>query len=207
MYTEIIWDFDGTLFDSYPGMSKAFQSALNELGVEESREEIFKKMKVSLGSAIDYYVKNFKIDGKELKDGYDLNESKLDISNTYPFPYAKEICEHVKLKGRNFIYTHRDSITIKLLEYHNMTKYFTEIVTREHGLRRKPDPEGFLYIINKYNISKSKALAIGDRELDLLAAENSGVKSCLFDGNCIDNSCRADYEIKSLQELYDILKF
>lgn len=206
MFKDIIWDFDGTLFDTYPGMSQAFQMALNEQGIEENRENILKRMKISLGDAIEHYVKTFDIDGKELRKRYNFHESRLDIESIYPFPGVKEICEYIKLKGRNFIYTHRDRITIKLLEHHNMTGDFTDIVTSEHGLKRKPDPEGFLYIINKYKIDKSHSLAIGDRELDLMAAKNSGVKSCLFDGGCVNNSCKADYVIKHMDELYSILK-
>ncbi|HAX98844.1 MAG TPA: phosphoglycolate phosphatase, partial [Candidatus Atribacteria bacterium] len=39
-YTEYIWDFDGTLFDTYPVMVKAFQRALRELGIEEKPDTL-----------------------------------------------------------------------------------------------------------------------------------------------------------------------
>jgi len=32
MFRNIIWDVDGTLFDTYPSMAKAFQAALSDLG-------------------------------------------------------------------------------------------------------------------------------------------------------------------------------
>ena len=32
-YTEFFWDFDGTLFDSYPAMARGFHRALTELGI------------------------------------------------------------------------------------------------------------------------------------------------------------------------------
>ncbi|MGE5598647.1 MAG: HAD hydrolase-like protein, partial [Bacteroidota bacterium] len=37
MLRNIIWDVDGTLFDTYPPIAKAFQEALDELGIKASR--------------------------------------------------------------------------------------------------------------------------------------------------------------------------
>lgn len=51
----IIWDFDGTLFDTYPGMVYAFKKALEDSGIEAEAEEIHEKMKVSVSNAISYY--------------------------------------------------------------------------------------------------------------------------------------------------------
>ena len=31
-YRHIIWDFDGTLFDTYPVMARAFTETMNEAG-------------------------------------------------------------------------------------------------------------------------------------------------------------------------------
>jgi phosphoglycolate phosphatase-like HAD superfamily hydrolase len=36
MFRNIIWDVDGTLFDTYPAIAKAFQVALNDLGKDAS---------------------------------------------------------------------------------------------------------------------------------------------------------------------------
>ena len=40
MYSHYIWDFDGTLFDSYPQMTRAFQQALSDLGYSHTSNEI-----------------------------------------------------------------------------------------------------------------------------------------------------------------------
>lgn len=206
MFSDIIWDFDGTLLDTYPWMTISLKRALEEQGVGASEEEILKRLKISFDICMDYYEEKYNIDPVLLRKRYEYYESSLDIKTIKPFPHVKEICKYViELKGRNFIYTHRDNLTFTLLKNHDMLKYFTEVVTKEQGLRRKPDAEGFLYIINKYNIDKDKALAVGDRELDLLAAMNSGVKSCLFGDNGDNFSCRPDYVIQSIDELVKII--
>jgi len=47
LYKHIIWDFDGTLFDTYPVMGSIFKKMLEEERIVESLDEILKHMKES----------------------------------------------------------------------------------------------------------------------------------------------------------------
>ncbi len=67
MYKHIIWDFDGTLFDSYPYMVSSFQRALQDDGIEESYENILDVMKISVTNAINHYKKVHKINNEMIK--------------------------------------------------------------------------------------------------------------------------------------------
>ena len=40
-----IWDFDGTLFDTYPAMVNGAIKAMKELGINVQKEEIYPIMK------------------------------------------------------------------------------------------------------------------------------------------------------------------
>ncbi|HWT26865.1 MAG TPA: HAD hydrolase-like protein [Mobilitalea sp.] len=40
MYKHIIWDFDGTLFDTYPAMGSVFKEMLKEIEIVEDLDEI-----------------------------------------------------------------------------------------------------------------------------------------------------------------------
>ena len=51
LYHNLIWDFDGTLFDSYPHVTEAYYKALLDFGREVDREEILKHLKVSFTNA------------------------------------------------------------------------------------------------------------------------------------------------------------
>lgn len=49
---KILWDFDGTLFDTYP----AYTMILSEvLGDTVDKQEIYKNLKISYSHAIHYY--------------------------------------------------------------------------------------------------------------------------------------------------------
>lgn len=48
----ILWDFDGTLFDTYPAYTKILSQVL---GDTVDKQEIYEKLKISYSHAIDYY--------------------------------------------------------------------------------------------------------------------------------------------------------
>lgn len=206
MFSDIIWDFDGTLFDTYPAITNSFQRALIEEGIEQTEEEILKQVKISVTHGINYYRDNFKINVKSFVDRYNKYEDEVDETKIFPFPYAVEICsEIIDRGGRNYIITHRDKSIYKFLKHHNMISLFTEVVTEEHGFKRKPDPEAYVYLLNKYHIDTKNALMIGDRELDLTGAKNAGIKACLFDVCDCDFRHLADYVIGFMKELEKLI--
>lgn len=206
MFNDIMWDFDGTLFDTYPAIAEAFKKALKESGIEQTEEEILNQVRISMTHAINYYRDNFSIDAKDLAGKYAKHEGEIDVAKVSPFPNAAEICREIVDKGgRNYIITHRGKSIFKFLEHHNMTHLFAEVVTKEFGFRRKPDPEAFEYLLDKFSINKEYALMVGDRELDLTGAKNAGIKSCLFDVCNCDFRDQADYVIGSMKELESVI--
>ena len=48
-----IWDFDGTLYDTYPIMLKALMETFKEFGIEKDEKEVYQKIKTeSIGQMI-----------------------------------------------------------------------------------------------------------------------------------------------------------
>lgn len=204
-YTEILWDFDGTLFNTYPGMVNSFRLALLDSGVEAEPKEILELMKVSAKDAAKYYHERYGLQ-ENFMEKYQAYDRNVKPESAIPFPYAKEICERiVQAGGRNFIVTHRGGTTEKFLKYHGMLDLFTEVVTKHNGFKRKPDPEAFLYLIDKYHITKDAALIVGDREYEVLASKEAGVKSCLYNTNEVSTILAPDYNINSLMELENLV--
>lgn len=205
-YKAVIWDFDGTLFNTYPVMVKAFKEALLNRGYEETEEKILKHMKVSVREAINHYTSFYNL-GEGLGEDYAKNEEEGKASETVPFPFAREICEGIIASGgKNFIVTHRSrSSAEKYLKEYNMVSLFTEIVGKENGYKRKPDPEAYYYILNKYSLRPQEVLIVGDREFEAKAAENAGIHCCLFDSNKILRITKTEYYIKELAQLMKIL--
>ncbi|TCW50132.1 haloacid dehalogenase-like hydrolase [Bacillus thuringiensis] len=93
----ILWDFDGTLFDTYPVYTKILSQVL---GKEISEEEIYTKLKVSFSHAVDYY----EITKKQLSE-IDVLESRIMIEDIKPFEKVEEV---LKFADKNVIMTHKD---------------------------------------------------------------------------------------------------
>jgi HAD superfamily hydrolase (TIGR01549 family) len=206
MFKNLIWDFDGTLFDTYPAMVDAFKKALKDRGIEETEENILDFMKISFSDALKHFTEVYKLDNNFVED-YKVYENNSDLDKIVPFPYAKEICEEfVKSGGRNFIFTHREKKTaLRILEFHNMKELFKEAVTKDNGFKRKPDVEGFLYLVDRYGMNKKETLVVGDRDIEITGAKNSGVKSCLYNTNNAEISVEPDFVVQSLKGLEKII--
>jgi len=197
----IFWDFDGTLFDSYPFLVNAFHKALLEEGREESVEEIEKAMKISVSFAVEH----FHLKQREI-DLFFKNKSTIKKENMQPFEYIPEILNKiVGHNGKNYIYTHRSKSTIDYLQFYQLDELFTDFIIKEDQFKRKPDPEALNYMIHKHQLHKEKCLMIGDREIDVLAAKNAGIYSCLYDPNKNITYTVADFIISSFEELNTII--
>jgi HAD superfamily hydrolase (TIGR01549 family) len=119
-------------------------------------------------------------------------------------PYAKETLAKLKELGyQNIIYTHKGRSTIEILKKIEIASYFYDVITKENGFKRKPDPEGILYILNKYNIEKEEAIYIGDRPLDLLCAKNAGIKSILYSPKDSPIDFEHPHKIRDLKEIIE----
>lgn len=204
MYKHIIWDFDGTLFDTYPVMGGIFKDTLKEDGIDEPLEEIVKYMKVSMHYAIKHYEQKYHIDNQFI-ERYEKRRKELEVDLSKPFEGIKEICKYIYTSNkRNYLYTHRGDSSIQLLKIHGLHDYFTDFITKQQGFARKPSPDAINYFIDKYNMNHKEAIMIGDRDVDLLAAKNAGIDACFFTDQDKENHV-SDFTIKNIEQLHSIL--
>ncbi|MGE7874843.1 HAD-IA family hydrolase [Bacillus paramycoides] len=181
----ILWDFDGTLFNTYPAYTEMLSLVLGEA---VDKKEIYEKLKVSYSHAINYY--NI---SSEQKEKIKRLKKELSPKDMKPFHGAEEI---LKFADKNVIMTHkhRDGV-LEILKYHGWDKYFIDMVTIDDGFPRKPNPSSYIYLHQKHGVD----LAIGDRELDLLPAKKLGIATCMFQGK----SDVADYHLQNYLDFFN----
>lgn len=203
-FKHIIWDYDGTLFNSYPVMSAAFNDALIERSIVEPMDTIISFMKTSMGDTVKHYKEKHRLDDAFFERFRILN-TQAEKENTKPFDGIVELCNTIcKCGGKNYLLTHRGESALYFMEKFNIITNFTELITSKQNFPRKPSPEAILYLMNKYGFSHDESIMIGDRDLDILSAKNAGIHTCYFiDGNEISDI--AEYNITSFSELYNIL--
>lgn len=200
MFQHFIWDFDGTLFNSYPHMSKALQKALRDFSIEESCEDILKHMKISVTVALNFYKEKYGLGG-ELGERYFAYEREGDKSLIIPYPNAAEVCRKISERGGfNYLYSHRNRAALDFLRQFDMEKYFRDFITSDDQFPSKPAPDAILYLVDKYNMDKKTVLMIGDRDIDILAGYNAGVEGCLFDPDSYYPEFKVKYRVHSMKE-------
>jgi len=72
---------------------------------------------------------------------------------------------------------------IALLSAHKMSRYFSGVISKDDGYPPKSNPAAFWIVMEKYNLDKWETISIGDRDIDLVASQDSGVFSCLLDNH------------------------
>ncbi|MCK9287725.1 MAG: HAD-IA family hydrolase [Sphaerochaetaceae bacterium] len=204
-HTDIAWDFDGTLFDSYPHMFLAFKRALNENGIYDSDDSILSHMLVSVRDAAVFY-QNEQIDAPSLMKLYRTYGSPTDFNMVKPFDGMIDLLKKVVDHGmRNHLYTHRGTSSLEYFDYFGLKDLFCEMITAEDNYPLKPDPSALLHIINDNGIESQQLLMVGDRDIDCLAAKNAGAKSCFFNSNKLPVPEFVDYAVDDIEGLKAVL--
>lgn len=200
MFKHYIWDFDGTLYNSYPIMAGTLKDMLAERGHMEPLESVLHYMKQSMSCALEHYKELYGIDEAFIK-AYEDRRKTIEIEQCQPFKDAAQACQDmVAAGGANYLYTHRGDTALTLLIKHDLMQYFSDCIIADDGFARKPSPDALLYLLTKHNIAADQALMIGDRDLDICAAQNAGIKGCFYSETGSDCPI-ADYVITNFSQL------
>lgn len=176
-----IWDMDGTLVDSYPAIVPAAGETLAAFGVVFDPEEIHREViAASVGALLERIARERGLDAAALKAEFARrNDSRIQAIR--PMPHAKDCLDTLRRAGhRSFVYTHRGASCPAILRQNGLEAYFTEIVTALSGFPRKPEPDAILYLMKKYGLERDACFYVGDRSLDVEAAERAGIGSILL---------------------------
>ena len=188
LFDYFFWDYDGTLFDTYPSIVRAYQKGLKDLGVEIDYEELYALTKVSLGHTAKVLEKQHEVSAEKIMENYRLYAHDEGYDAVLPYNGAKELLEAVVAHGgRNYVYTHRDMSGIRMLKHHGLLELFEDYITSEDDFPKKPEPDALKHLLTKHKLDVSRCVMLGDREIDVQAGKNAGMAGVLFDpeGYCV----------------------
>lgn len=205
IFTHIIWDAGGTLFDTYPATTAAFLSTLAERNIHAPAERVSGLARISQHHAAQTLALEYGLDEAWLWSAYRKHLESAPPAQQPPFPGARELCRLVQQRGGlNLIATHRARrLTERLLDAHDMRSLFAGLLSTSDGYPRKPDPALLLALVEQHRLDPAQTLAVGDREIDIQAGKNAGLLTCLYRGR---GSLPADLEIHDYAELIPYLR-
>lgn len=204
----IVWDFDDTIANSYPGIVSATQKSLREnFDISLSKDTIFKEAKKT---SVREFVTEL------LKDQEDVDQAVKIFYATYfryekdyhdkitLIPHIKQVLDYCQQKGYlQFIVTHRDQSIYDLVKSLGIAKYFKEVVSVADGYKRKPDSDMLDYLINKYDLDKADLWSIGDRKIDIDFGKSVGANTILLNDEDVDFDY--DHKVSDVIEIEKII--
>lgn len=204
MYDFLIYDFDGTLSDTYPVFTEAFLRMMDKYNIPRDRDTVYALLKQSVGAALSHY--DFPMSGKAGREEFEAIYQPIALEMQQLFPESEEILRFGLAKGKkNYVYTHSGLWVYALMDRMGIRDCFDFVLDCTYDFPRKPAPDALNFLIEKCGIDKSRALMIGDRDLDIEVAHNAGIAACLYDPENYYPDLQAEHRITSLLELKDII--
>lgn len=196
-----IWDFDGTLADTYTGILKSLQQTFRDFDYPQpDMRQVYRFIKLH---SVKSYLQKLSISPNF--DKVYKHFQNIDYQNQIHIQLvagaAQTLKSIVTQGGNNFLWTHRDDLAIKLLANKQIKSYFTQIITSKSSFARKPDPSALNYLVQNYNLNRLATAMIGDRSLDVQAGQNAQLTTIYFDIDRLHDDKNADYVVQNLTQI------
>ena len=196
-YANYIWDFAGTLYDSYPQSIAALCETATHFGIELDPDAVSDAIHVAFPTAYRLLgiTDEQKLYFKALRERRDF------LPEVVPFPHVKEALEYLVSKGaKHYLFTHSNHhMSVDYMADDGIDKLFSGFVTADMHFPIKPAPDGILHILNTYGLDPSQTVMVGDREIDILSGKNAGVDGILFDPDFRVKETCANFRIEDFR--------
>ena len=196
------WDFDGTLYDSYPEVNRTMMDGLRDFHLEGlfDEKEVAQLVKHNLWRAAEYFSEKTAIPPEEFLLAYRRHQE--EHRNFLPYPGMGDCLKALHEAGAmHFLYTHRDRHAVDRLTADGLWPLFTDAITREDGFPDKPAPDALLSLAHRYELPVQECVMVGDRDIDILAGKNAGMATILFDPDNFFPDVETDWRLGSMAEL------
>lgn len=207
----IVFDADGTLLDTLPGITKALNTTLEELNLAYVYSE--EQVKTFIGGGVKRLLSlGLKREYKEYELSLMLKNYKKYQYISKPFSNVVEILLYLKEKGvKLFVYSNKPhDLLIDVIKMNFPENLFVDVQGDNFVYKRKPDPEYLLLLFTKYNLNPKDGFYMGDSEYDYLTSKNSNLKSIIYTKGFGDyekiEKLKPDFMINDFQKLKEIIK-
>jgi 2-phosphoglycolate phosphatase len=206
-FAAVIFDFDGTLADSYAAIAASVnhvrqRHGLNPLSVEE--------VKTHVGRAAPYLLSKTVPLG-DLEDNltcYRAHHPGVMQSLTTLLPGAFDLLGHLKQAGKKVaLCSNKPRLFSEgLLEYLQVAVHFDAILGPEDVAHPKPAPDMLIRAVERLGVRREQALYVGDMTVDIDTARAAGVCVWIVPTGCESReSLLAGKPDRLLNDLQDLV--
>jgi HAD superfamily hydrolase (TIGR01509 family) len=181
MFTNIIFDLDGTLVDSKRDIAAAQHWVLGRLGIHSYKPEelyplIGKPLAETFATLLPADLHERIPEAIELYKNYYLPRA---LETTTLFPGVKETLETLRARGIRLATatTKLSAGTQRVLAHFGIAEHFAQIQGSDN-IPFKPDPFIITKILEDQSWKKSESLMVGDTDNDILAGKRANIPTC-----------------------------
>lgn len=204
-----LWDFDGTLFDTYPIIIDCLRQALREYGHDCDPVDAMQRMLDTIPAARDHYADTFGIPREDLMEAHDRHHRQaIERLAAEPMAGVREVLARIRESGRkNYIFTHSSEEKIhRYLQKFGLEDYIQDVVgTSCPRFVRKPAPDTLLYLMEKNGIDPASAVMVGDRDCDLECGRRAGTKTAHFVCAVAPEELPCDWRFTDFTQMLELL--
>lgn len=178
-YKTIIFDLDGTLLDTLEDLADACNYALRQVGAPERS---LSEVRCFVGNGIARLMELAIPGGLEDPDyekGLAVIRAYYDTHNqikTAPYAGILELLDELKARGcRLAVVSNKPDSSVKPLVKDYFGDRFEAAIGDQAGIARKPAPDLVLKALEDMDVTLEDAVYVGDSEVDLLTAKNTGL--------------------------------
>ncbi|MDO4622369.1 MAG: HAD hydrolase-like protein [Eubacteriales bacterium] len=178
----IIFDLDGTLTDSAPGITNCARLALQKMGYPEYTQE---ELNTFVGPPLQvHFVEFAHMNAEQVDEAVRLFRERYDAVGKFEnsvYPGIPELLKRLKKAGClvTIATSKPEKFALQIADHFALTPYFDCIAgaTMDESHNRKPLIIEDVLRSTGYLDKREQAVMIGDRKYDILGAKEKGIRS------------------------------
>ena len=178
-YKTYIFDLDGTLLSTLADLAASTNYALRthhmpERSLDEVRRFVGNGVKKLMERAIPDGLNNplFEDTFATFRQHY----MQHNLDTTQPYPGIMQLLEQLKAEGKNIaVVSNKFYAATRELCRHFFGDLVPVAIGEREDIRKKPAPDTVIEALRELGVDKEGAVYIGDSDVDIMTAKNSGM--------------------------------
>lgn len=176
-FNTVLFDLDGTLTDSAPGIINCYRHALNAMGFEEP-EDI---MRVVGPPLYDSFAELCGMNSEQVQEAVRIYRQRYADTGLFEnkvYDGIPEMLKRLKDSGKRLmVATSKPEVfAVRILEKFQLAEYFEVIGGADINGSRNEKSEVIEYVLSRAGITgRNDVLMVGDRSHDIIGAKKCGI--------------------------------
>ena len=208
-YKYVLFDLDGTLTESAPGITNAASYALKAFGIDMKPSEL----EFFVGPPLQGSFERCGLTGAQAREAIDVYREYYVAKGMFenaPYAGVEDMLRRLHEAGAELIVatSKPEQFAVSILERFGLAAYFTVIAGSTLDETRTDKPDVIEYALAEAGVTdRSAAIMVGDRSYDVEGAKATGLASMgvLYGYGAAKEFAEADHVAKTPSDIADIL--